>query len=71
MDDQDTVSPYLRRPLRSLGEVLADKATRSARNAAKFAEARERRRVSAEQPGFTGRRLRLVWDRDRILGGEP
>jgi len=65
MDDQETVSPYLLRPLRSLGEVLADKATRSARNAARIEEAKNARHALPVQPGFTGHRLRLVWDRDR------
>jgi len=65
MDDQETVSPYLRRPLRSLGEVLADKAARSARNAAKIEEIKSARRGAVVQANFTGRRLRLVWDRDR------
>lgn len=69
MDDQDTVSPYLRRPLRSLGEVLADRAAKSARNAARLAQAKGARREPGVQPGFAGHRLRLVWDRDRKRGG--
>lgn len=69
MDDQETVSPYLRRPLRSLGEVLADRAAKSARDAAKIEAAKGARRAPAAKDGFPGNRLRLVWDRDRAARG--